>query len=438
VKRSKQVLLLIGTFATAIGASTISCKDEANENDFPQRCLDWTQCVGSLGLDPDDISLCQTVHAGGASAVACCEMSTAEITAACDLEYNGGDITTCVTYWEADICPVVDAHWGGSGGVADETGLDTNGEFGDDGVDESGGTPTCDSTWAVYECQGVVYGLHSNPTQGNRREFKTLKAVGHSNYYDCISGDDLPIIVPEQMMDDTQYLFDTCKAECLIAYGGHSWPADEGAWVLANNRCVFQDAPTGIVTGADASPDTQVGDLAYPADNILGPASCPFFDDPIMIPYIREATDEDCMAASCGDWNPNGNITTSTNSSTRTITTSMARSYLQGIYDNADDLYRCDQSSRFLQTDATPPIVENWVMDGMVSGDFLYRVGFRSGDKTLTIKQTGGTAMSLNNSANIVNAITSLYTYSSFVITFSRWASGPKVWQTWTLNLTLT
>lgn len=290
-------------------------------------------------------------------------------------------------------------------------------------TDDATAGDQCDG-WGVYVCHGWVAGVYQRNGVGDGAFFNlfddSVPAVSQ-NFYECI--DNIEVSAPFNA--DAQMIENACKESCyLMNYG---WPATWGPWVYDHTECVFDEN----------------GNNGYLESEVAGIATCPGSIDATMpivpIPafeYERGAIPEECSPVDCSNWAPNSKITYSYNAITRTHTTGITPGHLSELYNGGyEQLYGCDDA-RWMQDHVGG--VERWSMVDLVSGDFLYRMGFRSGDYEVTIKRAGSTSYPtypMNSYAQMQTAFNALMIYHNLTIKFRRPKSGGGYYSH-TMNLT--
>ncbi|MFO0633015.1 MAG: hypothetical protein U0168_09220 [Nannocystaceae bacterium] len=291
-------------------------------------------------------------------------------------------------------------------------------------ADSSGGE--CGG-YATYTCRGWHAGVYVNGSQ-KRFDFEGVsdgeKYAGCENFEICIEFAGLP---------DNEAIYAACKEIAtgteaptfpLHPYtGGEAWTFDHIEFVFADNAS-FGAIPgvTGSFLGGCSWVPESSSDLSK-THQVLGGECLP---------------EDECPAEAqvCLGWSPGGFITSSTNTATRTITTSIDRDWLEAqAQDFFDAIVQCDGGTWTWSTSATP---DKWRMQGLLSRDFMYKAGFRNYDEQIRIKKAGSStwynlfdATMLDGYDKMAAAFGALAGETSFVLELKRGSS------TYTMNLTL-
>ncbi len=378
------------------------------------------------------------------------------------INYDNDDECGCTFIPSCDCDPAPPSYEGDgtadSGDDADTGMVDGVGEAGGDvgGVDESGGEWECgeDDDLVFYRCKGWVAGLHrrTDGTQPNRRYIAEGNQINDDFWATCTE----EWVVGPLMADiDNAWVFDMCTDHFqMFRAGDYGWPANPD-FTFVENKGIF--GPSGFdtngitpgggeVPAGKADPDANgtVGDNSGGTAGAVCENIYPNAEQIQMFEVGELGEPPTCAAVSCSGWNPNGTVSYSINTGTKTITTSMPRSHFVNIFESLwTKLYECDDG-RYAQTNpnVTSTSYETWKMTGLnaTGNELLYRMGFRNNDDQLTIERNvaGATVYPLGGTTagtgynNQMTAGVAMYPYSSFKIKFRR--SGV----TWTMLLTLT
>lgn len=302
-------------------------------------------------------------------------------------------------------------------------------------VDDTGDLACEDMS--VFECRGWRAAVYKRNGEGDGVFYGLPDGMGGTApTYECV--ENMNIVGPMIQPDDP-ILFALCMEECESTLDEWVWPAvidipapGTGQWELAYKECVF---------------DTN-GNNGYLFTENSGVAECDWMDttpgngtDVIQqVLYVGMAEPEDCAAVSCTGWNPNSTITYSYNSTTKTHTTAISSAQMSSIWSGQwEQLYGCD-TARWKQNIHNTTGVETWSMQGLVAGDFLYRMGFRNGDHTVKIQRniTGTPPIyTLWGPASFSTIFEALIPYHSFKLTFRRPKTASPGYDVHTMLLTL-
>lgn len=290
-------------------------------------------------------------------------------------------------------------------GAASITGADVTGA--DDGDTEGNG---CE-TW-LYRCHGWIAGIYERVGSPTNLQFDSNSAhpdilalydVSDPNYgvgaAQCISFD---ICIPEVGTTNLDaLLLDTCKDECELM-DDIVWPD----WLDATEQyfpwtgetaCVFAiDGNNGTIPNASYDTNAAGGPYTFSNNATSTPKiDCTYDLNGSTVHYVESTTaphkdqvlyiDDECENGACEDaacenWDPAGWIQTSYNATTKTYSVRVPEWMVDSILENGGwhSLYGCDDA---MWWDSTTGTGEFWSMINVASGDFLYELGFRNGDK---------------------------------------------------------
>lgn len=152
--------------------------------------------------------------------------------------------------------------------------------------------------------------------------------------------------------------------------------------------------------------------------------------------------DAECPAIheqSCAGWQPSTEITSSTNTTTHTITTTIDKAWLTTLAEDMfDSIVVCDSGTWTWSVSANP---DKWQMQGLDSSDFMYRAGFRNGDQQIRVKKYGGSTWynlydttMLGGYDKMATAFGALANETHFTLEIKR---GSPLQVTYTMDLTL-
>jgi hypothetical protein len=261
------------------------------------------------------------------------------------------------------------------------------------GIPDVGGGSTstgevCEE-WAQYRCRGWAAGLYCREgvgcTEGAGYQFQ----VNSVDTVDCI--DDIYIEVPYVGEVDSAFLFDECRAQCEAQV----WDWDEvhpGSTTVdylfsGVTVCVFEDdGAGGFVPSAQEPAD-------MPAGQNIGHADCAWVDQvpPVepQVEYVMPATNPDCVAEDCTDWEADvDDVTSSFQPRTNTYTSTVKGTFWASIFEvpRYAELYTCDAGRYHEYINGG---VSTWKVKDAVAGELLYELGFRPGDQQVKMAWAG-------------------------------------------------
>lgn len=410
---------ILPALAIAAVAASVSCKPQDSAPDPFDKCDVALFCVDAGTA----IEQCESAHNVAISD--CCAVPAAEACAGSTF------YASCVDNYYPDVCAVYGGSSGPDGDDDASVSISSAGSMSsggsattaDSGADETGGA--CPE-WGKYRCEGWVVGLYSTDAAPTNYEF----AFGATVMGQCI--DEIEICVVDVGTDDSAFLFEECRDACEAMNWG--WPSvpptgNHNAWELRKSVCVFApDGAQGYVPQGLENVTDQPGVMDCPNVGPTGSGIQQVF-------YVDTCDDSECVSPSCTGWNPNGAISYSYNATTRVHTVSMARSYVENLMDSDyARLYECDPG-RYEEVSTGV-----WKMQDMVSGDFLYRLGFRHGDYDLRIRRNISFVWwyTLQGFMQIADAYDALHTYNALQVEFKRINAATGQPETHKINITLT
>lgn len=296
--------------------------------------------------------------------------------------------------------------------------------------EDSGSTGLCEETYSQYNCRGFVAGVYQHPL-GNTAFIN----LGGEDYVNCLDfdagidtcgvymGEGIDFDEPDNdtELDITNEILAACEAKCqarvAAAMDGYNFPnavtIGGTTWTLVSEECVFEHNPlgctyedptcgaAGICDFIEGSPNQA---LAPEQVELMGP--CP----------TRQDGEDACPAAFCLLWNP---VTQTQFTGGSTPKANVDDDFFAALFDNPTKLVECD-AGRFVQHDSAPGgTPEWWSLEGLVSGDFFYEIGMRSGDRDVSIK-IGSTYYPLDTSDHMMQAFDALGSTSTFKIKYKR------------------
>jgi hypothetical protein len=350
--------------------------------------------------------------------------------------------------WKFDNCngdhpteqECVDQGFGGSGGgTAESTGM---GEGLTDPTADNSGGQMCPDEDVNYECHGWVAALYTRENDATHSNPQFFFYANWKDQTDCVHFEMATSFIGDTSPDVDEALFPMCKSLCEDMLPNYNWPDDpsgDGLWHFWKSVCVFapngnhgyvpdQDGVTnspGVVPTADNGGCSNIGVVGGGADYIP------------QVPYVDADPGMECFLPECEGWDPPSEISWSYNTSSKTHTTHINKAFMDEVYANmGNDLYGCD-NGRWEQLFIGG--VETWKMQHLGIREFLYSMGFRSGDYALKIRRnvTGEPFYDLDNLEHMGDAFSALYTYASFKLEFKRPKLASPYYDLHTMNLTI-
>jgi hypothetical protein len=316
------------------------------------------------------------------------------------------------------------------------TGADTTGEPPPDPCEGMG----------KYWCRGWVGGLYLAYGTGTNYQFD----IGGVEEIECVDEGVgtfeivLPFIGNNPELYNSEMAAMLCKSRCeeLVSSGdlpSVDWPAihpGNAVWEhTGDTGCVF------IANNAGTMPVNTV-EAGIPSGNIGAASGCAAIGGaghPVVVYEGPPDPDECASAMACEGWDPDAttNVTHSYVARTFTHTTWVNDAFFWYLVDtSAAQLYDCDEGRWMQRFDVNG--VESWKMEGLLAGEFLYALGFRTNDKTLKIKLSGtSTWYNLDSYAHMIDAFNAMNPGSSYVLQFCRPNPTTGACVTHTMNLTI-
>lgn len=381
-------------------------------------------------------------------AIDCCVEATVE--QACETSAD----PDCDDWFEF-VC--VDAS---NGDDAMDDAAETSPDPDETGADESGGD-LCEMH-AEYNCRGTAIGLYYNAAAGdldpdNTAGWTYMPIGGDYPDESTVGCIETTICVPymgdQANPPQNAPIYNHCQAECETQ--SHPWPGthpgNSNYEFTGYTACVFGvSGPWGVPDDTYCTDLDEDGVYEEEGECVTithNPGAsygdeCDSTGSTQQIDYVDECENKTCEDAVCGSW-PGHTITSSFNAVTKTYTTSISSGFLSSLLAGGfNKLYRCDDG---FWTMYGTGAAETWKMNGLMAGDVLYKMGFRSNDKDLKVRVnlSGATLYPMyatfgpggnDGWVNQMIAYNALSPFSSWVFEWKRQVSG--TWVTHKMVLT--
>lgn len=302
------------------------------------------------------------------------------------------------------------------------------GESSSDGGSSSTGDPPPPCELKNYQCHMKRIQVYSTSMSGV--DFRTINPqpanAGEGVTFDCV---DVDILFSESALNAAM-LEQACLEACYLTDPG---------FAVSINFAMGADAYEPTNLDADQPNPVCVMDSVstLPTYGASGSAHCAVEHTAATdIDDLGYATEDQCMVAieSCDGWDPPSIVTHTTDRTGLVHTTTIPQSTIdEFLYsDGWGYLYACD-AARYQQIISGG--AESWQIVEATSGEFIYAMGLRNGDKDFTIaKSPTSTQYALNSFAALAAAFDQMAGDSTLTLRFKR-QNVAGAWVTHTMSL---
>jgi hypothetical protein len=260
--------------------------------------------------------------------------------------------------------------------------------------------PACEVEYAEYGCRGFAGCVYRSPSGNTFKYFHVPTDGGTNQTVQCVEFDDdangdfgvcAPYVADmnftnpsgDQLAMLNEQIMDVCEDQCEDTYAAvwATMPAtivNNGlTWTKDHCECQFEFQPDG--RGDEGKSNLQNPYIPVGLCDYIFNSGDPTPDGP-QVEYQGACEDSDlddeCPAATCSGWSPAKWTAAGTTGGQRWAT--VDDDQWERLF--GSDLIECD-AGRLVQHDsAAGGPAEWWDFQGLVSGDFLYEIGLRTGD----------------------------------------------------------